>query len=146
MPDYHFAAEVGEEHRNTIPTRTRTRKIRKERPQQEDPSLLHAVAKPNWGDLCVFLPGIGLLHDEIVIGTGPDSKGGDTVVRKTAVVSTMSFCVSPETVWANRRFFRRSLKSRSVAFSLLGSSSVAPKFRMNCPSICLRINWNCMGT
>eukprot|EP01046_Picozoa_sp_COSAG06_P044356 COSAG06_NODE_5963_length_3182_cov_10.355498_2_plen_109_part_00 len=77
-------------------------------------------AKPNWGDLCVFLPGIGLLHDEIVIGTGPDSKGGDTVVRKTAVVSTMSLYLSPETVWANRRFFQteRSLKSRPVAFSL----------------------------
>ena len=26
------------------------------------------------------------------------------------------------------------------------SSSVAPKFRMNCPSICLRIDWNCMGS
>jgi hypothetical protein len=26
------------------------------------------------------------------------------------------------------------------------SSSVAPKFRMNCPSICLRINWNCTST
>jgi hypothetical protein len=26
------------------------------------------------------------------------------------------------------------------------SSSVAPKFRMNCPSICLRINWNCTSS
>jgi hypothetical protein len=79
-------------------------------------------AKPNWGDLCVFLPGIGLLHDEIVIGTGPDSKGGDTVVRKTAVVSTMSLYLSPETVWANRRFFQTEPQKPACCFLTTGAN------------------------
>jgi hypothetical protein len=83
-------------------------------------------AKPNWGDLCVFLPGIGLLHDEIVIGTGPDSKGGDTVVRKTAVVSTMSLYLSPETVWANRRFFQTEPQKPACCFLISLQEPIDP--------------------